>query len=102
MRKLVCVLGIALGIALAGFGLDTPAQAGDKAVSADAAQVQVNVNTAGVAELTQLPGIGEKTAQAIVDFREQKGDFQKVEDLLEVKGIGEKKLAAIQGSVVLK
>lgn len=48
----------------------------------------VNLNTAGVAELDQLPGVGEKTAQAIIAHREAIGGFRSIEQLLEVKGIG--------------
>lgn len=51
----------------------------------------VNLNTAGVAELNQLPGVGEKTAQAIIAHRDAIGGFKKIEQLLEVKGIGPSK-----------
>lgn len=51
----------------------------------------VNLNTAGVAELNQLPGVGEKTAQAIIAHREAIGGFRSIEQLLEVKGIGPSK-----------
>lgn len=49
----------------------------------------VDINTAGAEELTALPGIGEKRAQAIVDHREEYGPFTYVEDLIRVPGIGE-------------
>lgn len=59
----------------------------------------LDLNSATAKELQKLPGIGEKLAQAIVDFREQNGPFQTVEDLLQVPGIGEKRLAAIRDLV---
>lgn len=51
----------------------------------------VNLNTADVAELNKLPGVGEKTAQAIIAHREAIGGFRSIEQLLEVKGIGPSK-----------
>lgn len=59
-----------------------------KSPAAAGAVNPVNVNTATVDELTALPGIGEKRAQAILDVRKQKGGFKSVDELTEVKGIG--------------
>jgi competence ComEA-like helix-hairpin-helix protein len=49
-------------------------------------------NVANVKELEQVPGIGPKTAQAIVDFRHKSGRFRRVEDLLAIQGISQRKL----------
>ena len=51
---------------------------------------QVNINTASVVDLDALPGIGAKTAALIVEYRQKNGPFKKVEDLMNVRGIGEK------------
>jgi competence protein ComEA len=56
----------------------------------------LNVNTATAPELERLPGIGPSLAQAILEYREGHGPFQRVEDLLEVPGIGPAKLAQIE------
>lgn len=53
-------------------------------------QRPVNLNTATVTELMQLPRIGQKTAERIVAFRKEHGGFQRPEELMNVKGIGEK------------
>lgn len=53
---------------------------------------KIDVNAASVSKLTELPGIGEKKAQAIVDYRNAHGPFAKVSDLTKVKGIGMKML----------
>jgi|SRR5271169_5590702 len=52
----------------------------------------LDLNVANVKELEQVPGIGPKTAQAIVDFRHKSGRFHRVEDLLAIKGISQRKL----------
>ncbi|OPH40111.1 competence protein ComEA helix-hairpin-helix repeat region [Moraxella equi] len=53
---------------------------------------RVNINTASMGELATLNGVGAKTAQAIVDYREGFGRFERVDDLTKVKGIGAKTL----------
>ena len=57
---------------------------------------RLNINTATVEDLATLPGIGEKLAQRIVDYRERNGGFSAVEELCNVSGIGEKRLDAIR------
>ncbi len=64
--------------------------------------IPIDVNTATLQELDTLPGIGPKTAQAILDYRETHGKFSSVEDLSNVRGIGPKKLAAIRPHIVVK
>ena len=55
----------------------------------------VNVNTADLAALMMLPGIGEVLAQRIIDYREAYGNFHSLEELTNIKGIGTKRLEAI-------
>ena len=60
------------------------------------AEKSININKADVNELEKLPGIGTKTAERIVKYRVEKGDFKRIEDLLQVKGIGQSKLNDIK------
>lgn len=60
---------------------------------------RVDINKASAAELQALKGIGAKTAQAIVEYRNAHGAFKSVDDLKHVKGIGEKKLSRIEDEV---
>lgn len=66
----------------------TPAQ--PQAAAARASASPVNVNTATAEQLEELPGIGRATAARIIEYRQKNGPFKKVEDLMNVRGIGEK------------
>lgn len=73
-----------------------------KETSADQSNInKINVNTADAKHLMELPGIGEKKAQAIIDYRTQNGPFRKVTDLNNVKGIGTKMMEKIAPYVAL-
>lgn len=62
----------------------------------------VNLNTADPEALTALPGIGEELAARIAAYREAHGPFETVEDLTKVSGIGQGKLAALEGLVTVE
>ena len=79
----VCTL-LSGGVEAAAQGKAAPA-----AKVASAAAV-VNLNSASSTELATLPGIGEKAAQRIVDYRKEHGPFKKAADLMQVKGVGAK------------
>ena len=63
---------------------------------------KVNINTASKEQLLTLKGIGESYADRIIAYRSNNGPFQKPEDLLKIKGIGEKTLEANKGRIVVK
>lgn len=76
-----------------GFGIAAPAgqRASERTTpAAKAASGPLNLNTATVAQLEALPGIGKSVAERILEYREKSGGFKKVEDLMNVRGIGEK------------
>lgn len=83
---------------------EAPAAAGTSplqpaAAGGDAGGAMVNLNSASVAELDALPGVGPSTAQAIVSDREEHGPFARIEDLMRVSGIGEKKFEKLRASI---
>lgn len=69
-------------------------------VNENAASV-VSINTGSLEELDSLPGIGPSTAQSIIDYRNANGLFQKVEDIMNVKGIGEAKFEKMKDLITL-
>lgn len=77
-----------------------PAAPADPAANS-AAGAGISINSASAAELTELPGVGEATASAIVAHREANGPFTAVEQLMDVKGIGPAKFDAVKDLIVL-
>jgi competence protein ComEA len=63
---------------------------------------EININTASADELMNLKGIGEKKAKAIIEFRKTKGLFKQPEDLLKVPGIGPKTFEANKNRIVIE
>ncbi|MGA2363204.1 MAG: ComEA family DNA-binding protein [Candidatus Aminicenantales bacterium] len=68
---------------------------------ANSPKAKININTAAQAELETLPRIGPKVAQRVIDYRNQNGSFKKVEDIMKVKGIGEKIFAQIKDLITV-
>lgn len=62
----------------------------------------VNINTGSVPELSILPGIGEKTAEKIIEYRTKYGRFEVIEDILKVPGIGDKTFEDIKDNITVE
>ena len=62
---------------------------------------KINITTARVDQLALLPGIGPRTAQAIIEYREQHGPFKRVSDLTKVRGIGEKRFVELMKQITV-
>ena len=78
-----------------------PPQTSASGRSASPEQELVNINTAGIEELDRLPGVGPVTAQKIIDYRNQIGQFTSIDQLDDIKGIGPKKLEKMRPFVRL-
>jgi comEA protein len=63
---------------------------------------KININTAYAGDLQLLPGVGEVTAERIIEYREQKGLFRRIDDIKKVKGIGDKKFEQIKEWIVVE
>ncbi len=88
MRRLTCVLAmVCLPLIAPLAAQQKPARQKPPAVTAAA---PLNLNTASAAQIATLPGVGPKAAQRIVEHRDKNGGFKKIEELMNVKGIGEK------------
>jgi competence protein ComEA len=82
------------------FGL-TLASAGAAQKSKAPAPEKVNINTATVEQLETLAGVGPALAKAIVEHRTKNGKFTKIEEIIKVKGMGEKKFLKIKDRLVV-
>ena len=92
MRRVTSVIGILVAalvlVSASAFAQAQPHKASTKATAT--ASSPINLNTATAAQLETLPGIGPASAKRIVEYREKNGAFKKIEELMNVKGIGEK------------
>lgn len=87
---LVCLCGVSLN-----------AQRTVKPAVAASSVEAVNLNSATAAQLADLPGIGLKTAELIVQYRVKNGPFKKIEEVMNIRGIGEKSFLRIKDRVTV-
>jgi competence protein ComEA len=102
MRLFVSLLSVAL-LAAAQAPLTAAQEKASSRASAKPAGpgAVVNINTAAATELQALPGIGAKTAARIVEYRQKNGPFKKIEDLMNVRGVGEKNFLKLKSQVTV-
>lgn len=94
MARRLCRAGRAVGLALLLMGALI-------AAAEDKPKALVNLNTASVAELARLPGVGQVIARRIVRHREKSGSFRKVDELLVIRGISQAKLEKLRPLVTV-
>ncbi len=82
-------------------GLAAQSKAASRAAAKPASTAIVNLNTASATDLEGLPGIGAKTAARIVEYRQKNGPFKKVEELMNVRGVGEKNFVKLKPQITI-
>ena len=94
------VIALMTALALCGslpLAAQTPANKAPAAAQTDV----VNLNTATAARIATLPGIGPKTADLIVQYRQKNGSFKKIEEIMNVRGIGEKSFLKLKSRITV-
>jgi competence protein ComEA len=91
--KVVCILALCIGMVLSSVSIMAQKSA---SAPASASTEKINLNSATVEQLQSLPGIGPATAKNIVEHRTKAGKFNRIEEIIKVKGIGEKKFQRIK------
>ena len=78
-----------------------PSRASSRSSAKPPVSGTININTASATELEALPGIGAKTAARIVEYRQKNGPFKKVEELMNVRGVGEKNFLKLKPQITV-
>jgi competence protein ComEA len=96
-------LPLVLGLIVASSGLNAQRAIAQTAAPESASRpgAIVNINTATSAQLQTLPGVGERTAERILEYRQKSGGFKKIEELMNVQGIGEKSFLKLKPLVTV-
>ena len=89
------VLMLAASLALAA------GQKDDRQAAKAGPSAPINLNTATMSQLESLPGIGPKTAERIIEYREKAGGFKKIEELMNVQGVGEKSFLKLKDLITV-
>jgi comEA protein len=94
--KVICVLAMCVGLILSSVSVMA-----QKSAPAPASTEKINLNSATVEQLQSLPGIGPAIAKTIIEHRTKAGKFNRVEEIMKVKGIGEKKFQKIKDRLTI-
>ncbi len=100
MRRLICGAVVALACS-AGLPVVDATQDPGRQASQPAAGELIDLNVASAAQLETLPGIGERTAERIIEYRQEHDGFKKIEELMNVRGIGERSFLRLRPLVTV-
>jgi competence protein ComEA len=98
MTRMITAGLLMIGLAAAALAAQEPAPPPRAAASVAA---PVNINTATMQQLEALPGIGAATAQRIVEYRQMNGGFKRIEELMNVRGVGEKSFLTLKALITV-
>lgn len=104
IRTLLTFAAVLPVLLVAGFhaqSASAQAASGAAAGKSGAPSLVVNINTASAADLESLPGVGPKTAALIVEYRQKNGPFKKIEELMNVRGVGEKSFLKLKAQITV-
>ena len=99
MIRMLTAFVLALGLVVSAAAQDAPRSSASRAAAP--AGAPINLNTASAAQLETLPGVGKSTAERIVEYRQKNNGFKKVEDLMNVRGIGEKSFLKLKALITV-
>ena len=97
----VIALGATVLITLPALAATIQSQTPAVAAPSTPSKPLINLNTATIDQLETLPGIGRKTAERIIEYRTKSGSFKRIEELMNVKGIGEKSFLKLKPLVAV-
>jgi comEA protein len=102
MTRMTTAIALALALACSMNALaQQPAGSPKASTTVASSAAPINLNSATAMQLETLPGVGAATAQRILEYRQKNGGFKKVEDLMNIRGVGEKSFLKIKPLVTV-